>query len=67
MENMGTEMIFGARDSANPLPALRNLPDDVDLLAASRTRINFLEVDMEPKKATAGEAVMTRGRKSTRQ
>ena len=63
MENMGTEMIFSARSPGNSLPFLRSLPDDVDLLAASRTRIGFSEVDMEPRKETAEAATMTTGEK----
>lgn len=38
-EVLGTEMIFMEPDAAAPLPALRNLPGNVDLLAASSARI----------------------------
>lgn len=38
-EVLGTEMIFAEPDAAAPLPALRNLPGHVDLLAASSARI----------------------------
>ena len=38
-EVLGTELIFAGRDEAAPLPALRRLPGDVDLLAASSARI----------------------------
>ncbi|KAK4121192.1 hypothetical protein N657DRAFT_623373 [Parathielavia appendiculata] len=42
-ENIGTEMIFTPHDDSAPLPALRHLPQNMDLLAASATRINFRE------------------------
>lgn len=38
-EVLGTEMIFAEPDASTPLPALRRLPGDVDLLAASSARI----------------------------
>ncbi|PKS07549.1 hypothetical protein jhhlp_006153 [Lomentospora prolificans] len=38
-EVLGTEMIFAEHDDAAPLPVLRRLPGDVDLLAASSARI----------------------------
>lgn len=38
-EVLGTEMIFAEPDAAAPLPALRTLPGNVDLLAASSARI----------------------------
>lgn len=38
-EVLGTEMIFAEPDASQPLPALRRLPGDVDLLAASSARI----------------------------
>ncbi|KAJ4402525.1 hypothetical protein N0V85_005289 [Neurospora sp. IMI 360204] len=47
-ENIGTEMIFTPHDPDSPLPALRNLAE-IDLLAASATRINFKEVRLESK------------------
>lgn len=50
-ENVGTEMIFVEhdRDSAATLPVLRNLPGDVDLLAASASRILTKEKILKPK------------------
>jgi hypothetical protein len=44
-ENIGTEMIFARHEPG--LPALRNLPENIDLLSASSTRINFKEVKLE--------------------
>ncbi|TPX06835.1 uncharacterized protein E0L32_002331 [Thyridium curvatum] len=44
--NIGTEMLFTRHDSQSGLPALRQLRDDVDLLAASSARINFTPVDL---------------------
>lgn len=49
--NIGTEMLFmkhGPTDT-NPLPILRNLEGDVDLLAASSQRIMCTEVFLQPK------------------
>ena len=46
-ENIGTEMIFARRDPE--LQALRNLPENIDLLSASSTRINFKEVKLETR------------------
>jgi hypothetical protein len=48
-ENIGTEMIFAQHDDNQPLPALRHLPNNMDLLAASATRINFREAVLVPK------------------
>jgi hypothetical protein len=48
-ENIGTEMIFTRHDDTAPLPALRNLSQNMDLIAASATRINFREATMVPK------------------
>ncbi|KAL2269238.1 hypothetical protein VTJ83DRAFT_4084 [Remersonia thermophila] len=48
-ENIGTEMIFTPHDDNDPLPVLRQLPNNMDLLAASSTRINFREAVLVPK------------------
>lgn len=45
-ENVGTEMIFTRRDEKAPLPALRHLNQNIDLIAASATRINFCEATL---------------------
>jgi hypothetical protein len=49
--NIGTEMLFMKHDQndPNPLPILRNLEGDVDLLAASSQRIMCTEVFLTPK------------------
>ncbi|KAH8591227.1 hypothetical protein B0O99DRAFT_744650 [Bisporella sp. PMI_857] len=39
VKNIGTEFLFTERETEDPLPAVYKLPDDVDLLAASSTRI----------------------------
>lgn len=44
-ENIGTEMVFARHEHG--LQALRNLPENIDLLSASSTRINFKEVKLE--------------------
>lgn len=48
-ENIGTEMIFTPHDDNTPLPALRKLNQNIDLLAASATRINFREATLLPR------------------
>ncbi|KAL2169530.1 hypothetical protein VTG60DRAFT_5923 [Thermothelomyces hinnuleus] len=48
-ENIGTEMIFTPHDDNAPLPALRHLPQNMDLIAASATRINCREATLVPK------------------
>jgi hypothetical protein len=49
--NIGTEMLFTKHDpdDLNPLPSLRTLQGDVDLLAASSARIMSKEVNLVPK------------------
>lgn len=46
-ENIGTEMVFARHEPQSGLQVLRNLPEDIDLLSASSTRINFKEVKLE--------------------
>jgi hypothetical protein len=48
-ENIGTEMIFAPHDDNVPLPALRHLNQNIDLLAASASRINFREATLRPR------------------
>ena len=48
-QNIGTELLFTAHDPSNPLPVLRSLPGDVDLLAASSARIISEPATLEPK------------------
>jgi hypothetical protein len=47
--NVGTELLFTAHDDENPLPVLRSLPGDVDLLAASSCRLIPKSVTLETK------------------
>lgn len=47
--NIGTELLFTSRDRNNHLPALRHLPKDVDLLAASSIRLISKPVDAQPR------------------
>ncbi|GAO14308.1 hypothetical protein UVI_02033850 [Ustilaginoidea virens] len=48
-EVIGTEAIFTSHDPDDALPALRNLPGDIDLLAASSSRILTTEKIPKPK------------------
>jgi hypothetical protein len=48
-ENIGTEMIFTPHDDNAPLQALRHLPQNMDLLAASSSRISFREATLQAK------------------
>ncbi|RFU29798.1 hypothetical protein B7463_g6545, partial [Scytalidium lignicola] len=48
-ENIGTELLFTINDPENPLPVLRSLPEDVDLLGASSARILSTAVEIAPK------------------
>ncbi|KAK4151139.1 hypothetical protein C8A00DRAFT_45609 [Chaetomidium leptoderma] len=48
-ENIGTEMIFTPHDDNLPLPVLRHLPHNMDLIAASASRINFREATLLAK------------------
>ncbi|KAH8879317.1 hypothetical protein GQ53DRAFT_738986 [Thozetella sp. PMI_491] len=64
MRNMGTELILAAHDPDSPLPTLRSLAPDVDLLAASSTRIAFEEVDISERKEAGQEDLASRDAKS---
>ncbi|KAG6008681.1 hypothetical protein E4U21_004036 [Claviceps maximensis] len=48
-EVIGTEAILAPHDSSDALPALRNLPGDIDFLAASSARILTTEKVVKPK------------------
>lgn len=47
--NIGTELLFTYRDPIDPLPSLRTMPGDVDLLAASSARIISTTIQISPK------------------
>ena len=47
--NIGTELLFAAHEPESKLPVLRNLPSNVDLLAASSARIISKSLILEPK------------------
>lgn len=46
--NVGTELLFTRHDPASPLPSLRPLRDNVDLLAATSTRLTSTHVVLNP-------------------
>ncbi|KAI1762179.1 hypothetical protein GGR53DRAFT_427784 [Hypoxylon sp. FL1150] len=48
-QNVGTEFLMTKRDDDNPLPALRHLDHDVELLAASCARITVDEIQLRPR------------------
>jgi hypothetical protein len=48
-ENIGTELLFTFQDPERPLPALRSLADNVELLAASSARLTSKSVKLVPK------------------
>ncbi|KAF7544409.1 hypothetical protein G7Z17_g9963 [Cylindrodendrum hubeiense] len=48
-EVIGTEAIFATRDNEDPLPALRHLEKNLDLLGASASRILTTERVLKPK------------------
>jgi hypothetical protein len=52
-EVIGTEAIFSRHDPSKPLPALRNLADNVDLLGASASKILTREKVLKPRKPEA--------------
>ena len=54
-ENIGTELLFTFHDPERPLPALRSLADDVELLAASSARLISKSVKLVPKAPVRGE------------
>jgi len=48
VQNMGTEFLFTERDIDDPLPVIKQLPDEVDLVAASSVRILSKRVAQAP-------------------
>ncbi|RDW92219.1 hypothetical protein BP5796_01613 [Coleophoma crateriformis] len=48
-ENIGTELLFKEHNPNDPLPVLRNLPEGVDLLAASSARIVSEQIRLDRK------------------
>lgn len=54
-ENIGTELLFTKRDDQDPLPSIRTLPGNVDLLAASSARLisRPMKVEHKSKRADA--------------
>ncbi|XXH03703.1 Histidine biosynthesis bifunctional protein hisB [Hypoxylon texense] len=48
-QNIGTEFLITKRDEDNPLPVIRHLDNDVELLAASCARITVDEVQLKPQ------------------
>jgi hypothetical protein len=55
-ENIGTELLFTFHDPDMPLPTLRSLTDDVELLAASSARLISKSVKLIPKAPAQGES-----------
>jgi hypothetical protein len=53
VSNIGTELLFTRHNPDNPLPSLRTLPGNVDLLAASSARIISTSVELHPKEQSA--------------
>lgn len=51
-EMIGTDMVFAQHGGSAELPTLRHLPGDVDLLAASSSRITTKEKMLVPKSGT---------------
>ncbi|SZF01379.1 unnamed protein product [Blumeria hordei] len=63
-ENIGTEFIFSphAEDGFEPLPKLRTLRGNVDLLASSTARLIAKSVKLTPKQTTRHNIAKPRGR-----
>ena len=53
--NIGTELLFTEHDPNSALPVLRHLPGNVDLLAASSSRIISSTVHVDPKHQSTEE------------
>ncbi|KAH9233530.1 hypothetical protein K456DRAFT_1836666 [Colletotrichum gloeosporioides 23] len=53
--NLGTEVLFAEHDAEDPLPSLRHLPGEVDMLAASWARINTTEKRLQPRHEAAAK------------
>jgi hypothetical protein len=54
-ENIGTELLFTSHDPGRPLPVLRSLADDVELIAASSARIVSRPIRIIPKAPDLGD------------
>ncbi|KAI0881747.1 uncharacterized protein GGS22DRAFT_55773 [Annulohypoxylon maeteangense] len=50
--NVGTELLLTRREDDAPVPALRHLDHDVELLAASSARVTVREITLRPKDDT---------------
>lgn len=55
-ENIGTELLFTPHDDTNPLPSLKSLPGDIDLLAASSIRLVSQPINIHKKEGLATPA-----------
>jgi hypothetical protein len=63
--NIGTELLFTEHNPNNEIPVLRNLPGDVDLLAASSLRLTSKHLHVEKKAhAEVGGAKQIRSHQS---
>ncbi|KAG9247961.1 hypothetical protein BJ878DRAFT_538802 [Calycina marina] len=47
-QNIGTEFLFTDRDNIDPIPIVRQLPDDVDLVAVSSVRLTSKRIGSAP-------------------
>lgn len=59
-EVIGTEMLFVAHSDKDPLPALRNLAGDIDLLAASSARLITKEKLVKPRQPAHDDLAQAR-------
>jgi hypothetical protein len=66
-QNIGTELLFTPHDKSSSLPILRNLPGNVDLLAASSARITSEPVHVKPKASVRKPLPSARPRQSASQ
>jgi hypothetical protein len=66
-QNIGTELLFTPHDKSSNLPILRNLPGNVDLLAASSARIISEPVHVKPKAPARKPLPAARPRESASQ
>jgi hypothetical protein len=66
-QNIGTELLFTPHDKSSSLPILRNLPGNVDLLAASSARIISEPVQVKPKAPVRKPLPSARPRESASQ
>lgn len=54
-QNLGTELLFTNHNAHKPLPVLRSLDDDVDLLAASSVRLISKEIKLVPRQQSEAD------------